>query len=151
MNIEADEAMIVIDALELSPAAAEAVIRKLTAPLAVGESGSADESTQWRQQPDGSVSIETDYEPILATFYRGEFDGRPVIQIDGAAAFRVNVNDSTIWDQSPEASEWVTIISAAQSWLEELRAHVIPDAEDCEREGYEMFAVELEAGLGKLG
>ena len=45
----------------------------------------------------------------------------------------------------------MTIISAAQSWLEELRAHVIPDAEDCEREGYEMFAVELEAGLGKLG
>lgn len=151
MNIEADEAMIVIEALELSPTATEAAIRQLTANLTEGEAGSADESAQWLQQPDGSVSIETDAEPILATFYRGEFDGRPEVQIDGAAAFRVNVNNSTIWDQSPEASEWSTIISAAQSWLEELRAYVIPDAEDCERGGYEVFAVELEAGLGKLG
>lgn len=151
MNIEADEAMIVIEALELSPTATEAAIRQLTANLTEGEAGSADESAQWLQQPDGSVSIETDAEPILATFYRGEFDGRPEVQIDGAAAFRVNVNNSTIWDQSPEASEWSTIISAAQSWLEELRAYVIPDAEDCERGGYEVFAVELAAGLGKLG
>lgn len=151
MSIEADEAMIVIEAMELSSGATEALIRQLSANLADGEASDGDSSAPWFQQPDGSTSIKTDEEPILVTFYRGEFDGRPVVQIDGAAAFRVNVNDSTIWDQSPEASEWVTIISAAQSWLEELRAYVIPDAEACERGGYEVFAVELEAGLGKLG
>ncbi|POH72451.1 hypothetical protein [Arthrobacter glacialis] len=151
MSIEADEAMIVIDALELSPTAAEAVIRQLTANLAEGETSVSDSSARWLHQPDGSVSIETDAEPILATFYCGEFDGRPVVQIDGAAAFRVNVNDSTIWDQSPEASDWVTIFSAAQSWLEELRAYVIPGGGACERGGHEVFAAELEGSLKKLG
>ena len=151
MSIEADEAMIVIDALELSPTATAAVIRLLTANLAESEAEGADGAAQWLQQADGSVSIETDAEPILASFYCGEFDGRPVVQIDGGAAFRVNVNDSTIWDQSPEASDWVTIFSAAHSWLEELRAYVIPGADACERGGHEAFAVELEASLGKLG
>lgn len=45
----------------------------------------------------------------------------------------------------------MTIFSAAHSWLEELRSDAIPGAEACERGGYEAVAVELEAGLGKLG
>lgn len=151
MSIEADEAMIVIEAMELSSGATEALIRQLSTNLADGETGEGGDSAPWLQQPDGSTSIQTDAEPILVTFYRGEIDGRPVVQIDGAAAFRVNVNDSTIWDQSPEASDWVTIFSAAHSWLEELRSYVIPGAEACERGGYEAVAVELEASLGKLG
>lgn len=151
MSIEADEAMIVIEAMELSSGATEALIRQLSTNLADGEASEGGGSAPWLQQPDGSTFIQTDEEPILVTFYRGEFDGRPVVQIDGAAAFRVNVNDSTIWDQSPEASDWVTIFSAAHSWLEELRSYVIPGAEACERGGYEAVAVELEASLGKLG
>lgn len=41
MSIEADEAMIVIDALELSLIATEAVIRQLTANLAEGHARGA--------------------------------------------------------------------------------------------------------------
>ena len=33
------------------------------------------------------------------TFYHGQMDGKPVIQIDGSADFRVNVNDCPVWDQ----------------------------------------------------
>lgn len=151
MSIEADEAMIVIEAMELSSRATEALIRQLSANLADGEASDGDSSAPWLQQPDGSTSIQTDEEPILVTFYRGKIDGRPVVQIDGAAAFRVNVNDSIIWDQSPESSDWVTIFSAAHSWLEELRSYVIPGADACERGGHEASAVELEASLRKLG
>lgn len=118
MSIEADEAMIVIEAMELSSGATEALIRQLSANLADSDAREDGSSASWLQQLDGSTSIQADEEPILVTFYRGELDGRPVVQIDGSAAFRVNVNDSTIWDQSPEASDWVTIFSAAHSWLE---------------------------------
>lgn len=36
------------------------------------------------------------------TFYHGRDDGKPVIQIDGSADFRINVNDCPVWDQSTE-------------------------------------------------
>ena len=151
MSIEADEAMIVIEAMELSSGTTEALIRQLTAKLADSEASDGDSAAPWLQRPDGSTSIQTDDDPILVTFYRGELDGHPVVQIDGATTFRINVNDSTIWDQSPEAADWVTIFSAAHSWLEELRSYVIPGAEACERGGYMAAAVEMEASLGKLG
>lgn len=36
------------------------------------------------------------------TFYHGQMDGKPVIQIDGTADFRININDCPVWDQSTE-------------------------------------------------
>ena len=36
------------------------------------------------------------------TFYHGQMDGKPVVQIDGSADFRINVNDVPVWDQSTE-------------------------------------------------
>lgn len=37
---------------------------------------------------------------LAVTFYHGQMDGKPVIQIDGEADFRINVNDCPVWDQS---------------------------------------------------
>lgn len=39
---------------------------------------------------------------LAVTVYSGEKDGVPVIQIDGGAFFRVNVNDGPIWNANPE-------------------------------------------------
>jgi hypothetical protein len=39
---------------------------------------------------------------LQITFYHGRDDGKPVIQIDGSADFRINVNDCPVWDQSTE-------------------------------------------------
>ena len=39
---------------------------------------------------------------LVVTFYHGQMDGKPVIQIDGTADFRINVNDCPVWDQSTE-------------------------------------------------
>lgn len=39
---------------------------------------------------------------LTVTFYHGQMDGKPVIQIDGEADFRINVNDCPVWDQSTE-------------------------------------------------
>lgn len=39
---------------------------------------------------------------LTITFYHGQMDGKPVIQIDGSADFRINVNDCPVWDQSTE-------------------------------------------------
>jgi hypothetical protein len=39
---------------------------------------------------------------LTVTVFHGPDDGRPVIQIDGEARFRVNVNDAPIWDGDPE-------------------------------------------------
>lgn len=36
---------------------------------------------------------------LAVTFYHGRDDGKPVIQIDGEADFRINVNDCPVWDQ----------------------------------------------------
>lgn len=82
MSIEADEAMIVIEAMELSPGATEALIRQLSANLAVGEAREGDSSAPWAQQPDGSTSIQTDEGPILVTFYRGERGGYEVVAVE---------------------------------------------------------------------
>ncbi len=41
---------------------------------------------------------------LEVVFFHGAEDGKPVIQIDGSMDFRINVNDGTIWDQSPEAA-----------------------------------------------
>lgn len=43
-------------------------------------------------------------EGIVLTFYHGREDGKPVIQIDGQADFRINVNDGPVWDQSTEVN-----------------------------------------------
>lgn len=48
----------------------------------------------WIHGPD--VDVEDNLE---ITFYHGQMDGKPVIQIDGSADFRINVNDCPIWDQ----------------------------------------------------
>jgi hypothetical protein len=42
-------------------------------------------------------------EGLRVTFYLGEMDGKPVVQVDGSGDFRVNVNDAPIWDQRPDA------------------------------------------------
>lgn len=39
---------------------------------------------------------------LQVMFYHGRDDGKPVIQIDGSADFRINVNDCPVWDQSTE-------------------------------------------------
>lgn len=59
---------------------------------------------------------DADDESLKVTFYHGQMDGKPVIQIDGSADFRINVNDAPIWDQSTEAPDerrkvWVGTIS----------------------------------------
>lgn len=41
-------------------------------------------------------------EALTVSFFHGRTDGRPTIQIDGEAIFRINVNDYAIWDQSTE-------------------------------------------------
>lgn len=41
-------------------------------------------------------------EGLVLTFYHGQMDGKPVIQIDGSADFRININDCPVWDQSTE-------------------------------------------------
>lgn len=42
---------------------------------------------------------------LIVTFYYGEHDGKPVVQIDGDADFRVNVNDGPIWDADSHSHE----------------------------------------------
>ena len=42
-------------------------------------------------------------EGLRVTFYLGEKDGKPVVQIDGSGDFRINVNDGAIWDQHTDA------------------------------------------------
>lgn len=49
---------------------------------------------------------------LEVSFYMGLHDGKPVIQIDGTGDFRINVNDSPIWDQSTE-SHWTGGSNAA--------------------------------------
>ena len=51
----------------------------------------------WIHGPD--VDVEDNLE---ITFFHGQMDGKPVIQIDGQADFRINVNDCPVWDQSTE-------------------------------------------------
>lgn len=61
---------------------------------------------QKRSAEDTTAAIEwihgTHVDPadgLVLTFYHGQMDGKPVIQIDGEADFRINVNDCPIWDQ----------------------------------------------------
>lgn len=52
----------------------------------------------------GRIDSEDKELGLEVTFYMGQMDGKPVIQIDGSGDFRVNVNDGPIWDQSTETS-----------------------------------------------
>lgn len=54
-------------------------------------------NVDWIHGPDVSAD-----NGIVVTFYHGQMDGKPVIQIDGSADFRINVNDCPVWDQSTE-------------------------------------------------
>lgn len=42
---------------------------------------------------------------LSLTFWHGQEDGVPVVQIDGTGRFRVNVNDAPVWDADPELHE----------------------------------------------
>lgn len=50
-------------------------------------------NVEWIHGPD------FDDDGLTVTFYHGRDDGKPVVQIDGEADFRINVNDCPIWDQ----------------------------------------------------
>jgi hypothetical protein len=39
---------------------------------------------------------------LEVTFYMGEADGKPVIQVDGDGDFRINVNEGVVFDRSTE-------------------------------------------------
>lgn len=45
--------------------------------------------------------------------YMGVDDGKPVIQIDGEGDFRINVNDSTIYDRDTDSESRVNIAALA--------------------------------------
>jgi hypothetical protein len=42
-----------------------------------------------------------EHQTLSVSFWHGPTDGVPVIQIDGEGQFRINVNDSPIWDADP--------------------------------------------------
>jgi len=47
---------------------------------------------------------EPEADHLEVTFYKGEADGKPVIQIDGAGDFRINVNDGVVFNRSTESN-----------------------------------------------
>ena len=47
------------------------------------------------------------------TFYHGRDDGKPVIQIDGDGDWRINVNESCIYDRSTDEESRVHIAALA--------------------------------------
>lgn len=66
-------------------------------PAPVGSAFNAEEAgfhIDWVHGP----KVDPDH-GLAITFYHGRDDGKPVIQIDGNADFRINVNDCPIWDQ----------------------------------------------------
>jgi hypothetical protein len=42
---------------------------------------------------------------LVVTFYKGEADGKPVIQIDGDGDFRINVNDGVVFNRSTDSND----------------------------------------------
>lgn len=44
-------------------------------------------------------------EELRVTFYLGEMDGKPVVQVDGSGDFRVNVNDAPVFDRHTESED----------------------------------------------
>jgi hypothetical protein len=47
-------------------------------------------------------------ESLRATFFLGEEDGKPVVQIDGTGDFRVNVNDGVVFDRHTESNSAIS-------------------------------------------
>jgi hypothetical protein len=98
--------------IESGPADVKAEYQNIKNGLLELVNPQASQWTGWRQGETGtgrhtSVAMFMDAEPnqdlgLMVTFYIGQSDGKPVIQIDGSADFRVNVNDCPIWDQSTE-------------------------------------------------
>lgn len=68
-----------------------------TSPGGVRLDAEAGFTVSWIHGPD--VDADDGLEIVL---YHGREDGKPVIQIDGNADFRINVNDCPVWDQSTE-------------------------------------------------
>jgi hypothetical protein len=47
------------------------------------------------------------HEDLRVTFYLGEADGKPVVQIDGAGDFRVNVNEGVVFDRHTDSESLI--------------------------------------------
>ncbi|RAX15988.1 hypothetical protein DC347_15590 [Pseudarthrobacter sp. AG30] len=43
-------------------------------------------------------------EDLRVTFYKGEYDGKPVVQIDGGGDFRVNVNEGVVFNRHTDSN-----------------------------------------------
>lgn len=46
-------------------------------------------------------------ETLEVTFYEGELDGKPVVQVDGGGDFRVNINDGVVFDRHTESESLI--------------------------------------------
>jgi len=104
------------------------------------------------------------------TFYKGDTDSKPVIQVDGNGDFRVNVNDSTIYDRHTESTPQVDLAAVAYYKFltnqhsdfkidpEELKSELeglgfLPDAGKpaaAPRKVEEVYGVEVTAQNGKV-
>jgi len=72
-------------------------VSALPSPALVGRKFDAEQAgfnVDWVHGPDVPQT-----HGLVVTFYHGQMDGKPVIQIDGEADFRINVNDCPVWDQ----------------------------------------------------
>lgn len=52
-------------------------------------------------------------EQITVVTYFGQEDGKPVLQIDGSADFRINVNDGVVFDRSTESNSLLHDVALA--------------------------------------
>jgi hypothetical protein len=90
---------------ELSYRVVEDVEPRQSGPLGVWRVTTKDtEAGPMNVEPENLLVVWTEMKGLQSftvTVYSGEKDGVPVVQIDGNGLFRINVNDSAIWNADP--------------------------------------------------